>query len=322
MQPEEPAEREQQSEGRPQPPTWPTYHLPSVPPAPPSGWPGEAPPYGAQYYGPHYQPPSSPYATPNNLGKPRQRGFLGWLAGLAVAIFAYAKYALALGLKFGVVKTALTLLVSFGAYAWARGPLFAGALVLMILVHEMGHVVEIRRQGMQASAPLFIPFMGAAIFQRSHPTDAFHQALIGIAGPISGTLGASASLILFTITGMDFFLVAAFWGFLLNLFNLIPFGMLDGGWILSAASKWAQVLGLGLLALAVFFLGFSPIILFLVVLGLPTMLERFRNDRLPYYQSVPAGAKFALGGAWLGLVVFLGYMLMQAGAMAGLTQNL
>ncbi|MBJ7603918.1 MAG: site-2 protease family protein [Candidatus Dormibacteraeota bacterium] len=224
------------------------------------------------------------------------------------------KYVLLFIGKFGILKTGLTLLISLGLYAVFFGFWGALGLVLMILLHELGHVVEIRRQGMKATAPLFIPFMGAAIFQRSHPTDALKQAQIGIAGPLAGTVAATAAFVLFGLTHNSLFLFWAWIGFYLNLFNLIPFGMLDGGWILAAASKWFQLLGLAALALAVLFfhLTFGPLLLILLIFGIPTMIARFRNDSLPYYQSVPTAGKVGMGLAWLVLVGYLGYASMQA----------
>lgn len=268
-------------------------------PHPPSG--GE--PWQQQYI--EQQPPAPP--------RTNTRGLLGWLLGVLLAIWGYAKYAILLVGKFGVVKTGLTLLVSLGAYALFFGWWFAAGLVLMILLHEMGHVLEIRRQGMRATAPVFIPFMGAAIFQRQHPQDALKQAQIGIAGPIAGTIAATAAFVLFGSTHSPVILVWAWLGFNLNLFNLIPFGMLDGGWILAAASKWFQVIGLAFLAYAVFFahLLFGPLLLLLLLFGIPTMIERFRNDKQPYYQTVPVPARLAIGLAWLFLVAYLGIASMQ-----------
>jgi len=182
----------------------------------------------------------------------------------------------------------------------------------MILVHEMGHVIEIRRQGMQASAPLFIPFFGAAIFQRQHATDALHQAQIGIAGPIAGTVGATVAFVLYTTMHQPELLLWAYLGFFINLINLIPLGMLDGGWILAAVSKWFQVVGVVAILAGVFVIGLSPIFLFIGLLGLPTILERFRNDRSEYYQSVPMAARWAIGVSWLVLVAYLGFAMAQS----------
>jgi Zn-dependent protease len=277
------------------------------------------PPYGP----PPPQPPEEPagyqpfdsYYRPQAPQQPRRagrNGLLGGLVAILAAAWAYGKFALLFLLKFGVVKTLLTLLISFGAYAiFFGGPWIAAGLVLMILIHEMGHVIEIRRQGMQASAPLFIPFFGAAIFQRQHPTDALKQAQIGIAGPLAGTVGA---VVAFALYGSTHFTVLLFWaylGFLINLFNLIPVGMLDGGWIMAVVSKWFQIVGLGALVLAVFFFGLSPIILLIVFMGFPAVIERFRNDRLPYYQTVPVPARLAMGAAWLFLTGFLAFAFLQ-----------
>jgi Zn-dependent protease len=245
---------------------------------------------------------------------------VGWITSAALTVFGAIKWGALLIAKVGALKTLLTLMISFGAYAWLRGPEFAAGLVIMILIHEMGHVYEIRRQGMQASAPLFIPFLGAAIFQKQHPTDALKQAQIGIAGPIAGTLGATASWVLYGATHYTFFLDWALIGFLINLFNLIPIGMLDGGWILAAVSKWFQVVGLVLLGAAVyqFHLYFSPIVILIVILAIPMIIERFRNDNSAYYKAVPHVARWAMGGAWLGLVVYLAVSLAQISGFLGL----
>jgi Zn-dependent protease len=263
-----------------------------------------------QYYEP--QQPQQPQEPAPGQGSRRRGGFLGGLLAILAAIFAYGKYALLFIGKFGVLKTLITLLISFGFYAVAFGPWFAAGLVVMILLHEMGHVVEIRRQGMKASAPLFIPFFGAAIFQRQHPTDALKQAQIGIAGPIAGTVAATAAFVLYGSTHTPILLLWAYLGFFINLFNLIPVGMLDGGWILAVVSKWFQLVGLALLVAAVFFIGFSPIVLIVAFLGIPAVIERFRNDQLPYYRSVPVPARLAMGAAWLFLTGFLGYAVFES----------
>jgi len=206
-----------------------------------------------------------------------------------------------------------TFLLSFGAYAIFWGPWAAAGIVLMIFVHEMGHVIEIQRQGLRATAPVFIPFMGAAIFQREHPQDALHQAEIGIAGPIAGTIGATVAFVAFGSTHFGPLLIWAWFGFLINLINLIPAGMLDGGWILAPVSKWIAPVGMAFIVL-LYIAGatgrvpfqLSPIILLPVLLGLPMTLARFRaGDNHPYFTSVSPQARLALGISWLVLVVYL-----------------
>lgn len=266
---------------------------------------------------PQYQatsdiPPQSPYHY--SPAPPKSRNsLLGWLGSALLAGWAVVKYGLIVLVKIPAFATLFSALISFGAYALLFGPWFAVALVAMIFVHEMGHVVEIRRQGMAATAPVFIPFLGAAIFQRQHPTTAVKQAQIGIAGPIAGTFGATAAFLLYGSTQNPVFLLAAGIGFFLNLFNMLPVWQLDGAWILAPVSPWFQVLGLAAIVVLVVFFHFVSIILLLIaLLGIGSATAAFRNARNPYYTSVPTSSRVALGAAWLGLVLYLGVMSLQA----------
>ena len=269
-----------------------------IPPPPPYTGQSDIPPQSPHHYSP---------APPQD-----NRGAFGWLGSAALAVWAVVKYGLIFLVKIPALATLFSALVSFGAYAWLRGPEFAAGLIVMLFVHEMGHVVEIRRQGMRATAPVFVPFLGAAIFQREHPTTALKQAEIGIAGPIAGTLGATAAFLLYTSTGNQAFLLAAAIGFFLNLLNMIPVWQLDGAWILAPVSPWFQVAGLAMVAVSVLFFHFASFLLIIIaVLGIGTMRAGFRNAKNPYYTSVPANARLALGAAWLGLVLYLGVMSLQ-----------
>jgi len=278
------------------------------------------PPQGGQYIPPPPQypagsdiPPQSPYHYSPAPSQGGSRGAIGWLGSAALAVWAVVKYGLIFAFKIPALATLLSALVSFGAYSLLYGGWFAVALVVMLFVHEMGHVVEIRRQGMHATAPIFIPFLGAAIFQRQHPTDALKQAQIGIAGPIAGTLGATVAWVLYSSTQNPVFLLAASLGFFLNLLNLIPVWQLDGAWILAPVSPWFQVAGLVMIGVSVFVFHFASFLLIIIaVLGIQTMRAGFRNANNPYYTSVPMQARLALGAAWLSLVIYLGVMSLQA----------
>jgi Zn-dependent protease len=281
------------------------------------------PPPGGQYRPPPAPiypvtsdiPPDSPYHSSPAPSSAKGRGLFGGLFAALLAAWAYGKYALLLVFKIPFATTLLSLVVSFGGYAIFYGPWFAVALVTMILVHEMGHVVEIRRQGMHATAPIFIPFLGAAIFQRSHPTDALKQAQIGIAGPIAGTIGATAALALYGSTHNE--LLAAWIGFYINLFNLIPIWQLDGAWILGPVSPWFQVGALAVIGVGALFLHFfiSPILIFFALLGIPSLINRFREANNPYYTSVPTSGRWTMGIAWLALVIYLGVASLQANSL-------
>src|SRR6202171_5149438 len=268
------------------------------------------------YQGASDIPPDSPY---HGQPAPQQnsRGLMGGLIAAVFAVWAVLKYGLLFLLKIPAGATLISLVVSFGGYALFYGPWFAVALVTMIFVHEMGHVVEIRRQGMQASAPIFIPFLGAAIFQRSHPTDALKQAQIGIAGPIAGTIGATAAFALYGSTHQPVLLLAALIGFYINLFNLMPVWQLDGAWILAPVSKWFQAAGYLIIGVGGLFFHFllSPLIIIIAVLGIPSLIQRFREANNPYYTSVPSGARSAMGFAWLVLVIYLGVASLQVSSL-------
>src|SRR5690349_19991680 len=167
---------------------------------------------------PQYQrdygiPPQSPYHYSPAPQRRSSGGLLGWIGSTALAAWAVVKYELVFLVELSAGAAMLSMLVSFGGYALVFGPWFAVSQVLMIFIHEMGHVLEIRRQGMHAAAPIFIPFLDAAIFQRSHPTDALKQAQIGIAGPVAGTIAATAAFLLYGSTGQPVFLLAAWLGF-------------------------------------------------------------------------------------------------------------
>ena len=274
--------------------------------------PGQVPPPPPQYPVTSDIPPDSPYhGSPAPAGR-TNRGVLGGLLAVVVALVSKGGYLLALVFKIPAAATLITAAVSFGVYAWAYGPLVAVALIAMLFVHEMGHVIEIRRQGMHATAPIFVPFLGAAIFQRSHPTSALKQAEIGIAGPIAGTIGATAAFVLYGATHDQIFLIAALIGFFINLINMVPIWQLDGAWILAPVSPWLQVAGFAMIAAAALFFHYvSFLLIIVVVLGIQTVIQRFRDANNPYYTSVPVQARWALGAAWLALAIYLGVAFVQ-----------
>ena len=260
-------------------------------------------------------PPTSPYHR-SPAPRSSSRNAAGWLTGLGAALVGFLKYGGLLLFKIPALATVLSALVSFGVYAILfRGVWTAAALIAMIFVHEMGHVIEIRRQGMRATAPIFIPLFGAAIFQRSHPTTAVKQAQIGIAGPIGGTIGATAAFFLYFSTHWDVLLLAAVIGFGLNLFNMLPVWQLDGSWILAPVSKWLFVAGYAAAIFAVIWLHSFYLGILILVFGLGSLIERFRTADSPYYREVPTTARWALAGAWLALVAYLGFMLAQSTAL-------
>ena len=128
----------------------------------------------------------------------------------------------------------LGVFLAVGGYALIWGWPFGLGFVLLILVHELGHYVEAKRQGLNPQIPVFIPFIGAYVALRNQPFDPWRNALVSVAGPVAGGLGALFCLIYGTVIDSDLLRALAYAGFFLNLINLVPIAFLDGGHILRA----------------------------------------------------------------------------------------
>jgi Zn-dependent protease len=209
--------------------------------------------------------------------------------------------------KFKVFATSATMLVSVAAYAWIWGWKFAVGFVLLLLVHEMGHVLELRRQGVPASAPLFIPFMGAVVGMKQMPHDAWREAQVALAGPILGSIGALVVWGIGEWTGSDLLVALAFTGFFLNLFNLLPIVPLDGGRAMAAVHP--AIWGIGLAALVgLAFWHPNPILILVLVLGGFELWRRWQSRKTPesaaYYRVKP-WQRLAVGGTYIALAAFL-----------------
>jgi len=130
-----------------------------------------------------------------------------------------------------------TFLVSFAAFSFRFGSWkFGLGFVLLILVHELGHVFEARRQGLQVSLPTFIPFFGAYVTVRHAGLPPWRSALVSLAGPLAGGLGAAAVWAVSANRDSHWLAQLAYLGFLLNAANLLPVGFLDGGTVVRSIS--------------------------------------------------------------------------------------
>jgi Zn-dependent protease len=159
-------------------------------------------------------------------GGPSIRTALERIGGLALLIGTTA-------LKWGFIFVKFFgFFISVAAYTlWFHSWTFALGFVLMILVHELGHAVEARRQGLEVSAPMFIPFIGAYVKIRHAGLTPWRNALISLAGPAAGGAAAAVVWAIGSSRGSTMLVVLANIAFLLNAFNLIPIGFLDGGQI-------------------------------------------------------------------------------------------
>jgi Zn-dependent protease len=251
---------------------------------------------------PDQQEPAPPPAAPPTL-KERLQKLFAPIAAIGVALAKYG--AILFKLKFFTLF--FSMLASVGAYALAFGWQFAVGFVLLIFVHEMGHVIVLRARGISAGLPVFLPFLGAFVTMKESPRTAYDEALSGIAGPVFGAVGAFAVLGLAEYEGSDFLRALAYTGFLLNLFNLLPFLPLDGGRTAAAVSPKLWVVGLaGLLAYEI--VRPSPIIPLILLLGGFETYRRWRGRDTAasraYFALTPQ-QRLTIATAYLGLITVL-----------------
>jgi Zn-dependent protease len=253
----------------------------------------------------------APFGNAPRSWRKRVGSILAGIAALAAKFGAYLKAGGLLLTKLTLLTSAGTALVSVAAYSLFWGWQFAAGFVLLLFVHEMGHVIQLKREGIKASAPMFIPFLGAAIFSRGFGDNALSEARVGLAGPILGTLGAVAVAVAGKLTGSDLLLALAYIAFFLNLINLIPVVPFDGGRAMAAVAPSMWFLGIGGLVAMIVLLG-NPFLLIFILLALREMPARWRQlrsrsiEQAAYYR-VPRHSRIAIGALYIGLIVVLAF---------------
>jgi Zn-dependent protease len=272
--------------------------IPSTPAPSPGPRPGENP-FGEPARGP---------APMRNLRK-RLGGAFAAIAAVIAKFWAVVKGGLLLLPKLKLLTTAGTALISVAAYSLFFGWTFAVGFVVLLFVHEMGHVIALRREGIKASAPMFIPFLGALITAKSLGENALAEARVGLAGPILGSIGAGACLVIGEVTNSDLFRALAYIGFFLNLFNLLPVVPLDGGRAMAAMAPWMWFVGLGALV-AMLFVFPNFILLLIVFFGAMETWRRWKQrktrslEQAAYYRVSPRN-RLLVGAVYVGLIVLL-----------------
>ena len=210
-----------------------------------------------------------------------------------------------------LLKTGGTMLLSIVVYALKWGWPFAVGFVVLLFVHECGHLVAARRCGLKVGLPVFIPFMGATIALKEAPHNAWIEAQVGIGGPLMGTAGAFACLLAYEFVRDPLFLALAYAGFWLNLFNLIPIVPLDGGRVVTAISPWLWVAGLVLMVLVLFQSSFNIFVVLIVGLSLPRVFALFRRQseaERRFFELTPAQRGW-MSVIYFGLAAMLGWMM-------------
>ena len=242
-----------------------------------------------------------PAPAPEGPASARLRRW-GPLGVVLAVVLGQAKWLL-IALKALKLSTFASMLLMVWVYATIWGLPFALGFVLLIFIHELGHALAMRQQGIPASAPVFIPFVGAVIAMRGLPRNAYVEAIVALGGPALGSLAAAGCLAAGAATGRPLWYALASSGFLINLFNLIPIYPLDGGRVIGAVTRWLWAVG-AVVGVAVFLVTSSPMMLLVLLLGLLNARQLLRPPREGYYR-IPASRRLAIGGCYVGLVVLL-----------------
>jgi Zn-dependent protease len=249
--------------------------------------------------------PAASSTTPDGTKPAHHRGRNSVLGSIGAGLAFLLGKLKFLSLLAGVLKlkTFATMILSIALYANQWGWPFAIGFVLLIFVHESGHAAVMQREGIPASAPVFIPFLGAVIAMRGRPRDAYVEAKVAIGGPVAGSLAAWATLLGGLVFHQPLLVSLGHAGILLNLFNLIPVSPLDGGRIAGAFTHqfWIAGYALGLVALL---LTRSPILLIVMVVGLITLWQRWKHP-IPGYHDIPRAQRLAIGLGYAALVISL-----------------
>lgn len=241
--------------------------------------------------------------------RPNPQGIFGWIIAGAIAV---GKFGLLL-LK--SLKTSLSMLLMIWVYSWTFGWPFAAGFVFLIFVHEMGHVIAAKWLGLPVSAPLFIPFVGAAITMKQNPRDAWTEALMAYGGPLAGCIGSWICWYAAIQIQAPWLMAVASASFVINLFNMIPIPPLDGGRICAAVSPWFWFIGLLLLGAAVLYfhaLNSIFIIILVLIFAWPRLKQTFLERNTPEMQAYYAthiSNRLSMALMYLGLIaaLLLGY---------------
>ena len=207
-----------------------------------------------------------------------------------------------------------SMLLTVGAYTTIYGLPYATGMVGLILVHESGHALMMKKLNVPFSPMIFVPFLGAAIAAKKPPKDAYEDALIALAGPALGSVGAGVVWSAGMLSDSQLCLALADFGFMINLFNLIPVGMLDGGRIGNALSPKIGVAGVGLAGSMIYTGAVTNPIFYLITLagGYQSGMRLWKDYKGIVDTSLPRNfyrisqkERVVIAGSYLGLIAVL-----------------
>jgi Zn-dependent protease len=243
----------------------------------------------------------------------------GGLAGIGAILAAIGSWLLKLKSFVLLIKflpAAVTAIISAAVYAWIFGWPFAIGLVISLFIHEMGHALVMRLKGIPTGGLIFVPLLGAAVTMQRMPQNAKDEAEIGIAGPIAGGLAASFCLFMAQSNPHSVWAPLAYFGFFINLFNLVPIVPLDGGRVLAAIDRRLWIVGFIILIGYMIWTwlqgSFNIILLMIVVIaGFQLWSRGSNNNTLSVsqdYYNVPLRTRLLMTALYFALIaaLFLG----------------
>jgi len=268
-------------------------------------------PIGTHY---HHQLGSTHFAAiriysssqrPPNAPRNRITSAVGMLGAGGLMLMGKGKYILG-ALKLTKFASLGSMLVTVGAYTAFYGFPYALGMTSLILIHESGHALVMKKLGIPFSPMVFVPFMGAAVAMKQRPKDAYEEALVAFGGPVLGSVGALGFAGAAHAMDSPLLFALADFGFMINLFNLIPLGMMDGGRICGAISPYAGLVGLGIGGTAAYSGMISNPIFYLILLGggYETFMRFYDplGHAPPNYYRITTAQRVAITGGYFGLV--------------------
>jgi len=242
--------------------------------------------------------------------------FLTAAGGSALVLASKGKYILG-ALKLTKFASLGSMFLSVGAYSMVFGLPYAAGMVGQIVLHESGHALVMKHYGIPFSPMIFIPFIGASVTMNRNPQDAYQEAMIAFGGPVAGTIGAVCVSLIGSASNSQLCYALADFGFMINLFNMLPIGFMDGGRICGALSPYAGVGGVAIGGMMIYNgIIHNPIFYLAVAGGAYTTFMRFYDPAghaaINYY-NITTKQRIGITGGYFGLLgVLLSGMALNA----------
>ena len=228
-----------------------------------------------------------------------------WPAVGLVTLLSKTKWLIG-GLKLLKASTLISAGLSVGVYGMIFGIPYAAGLVGQLAIHESGHAAAMRAKGIPFSPMVFIPFVGAAVSMNRQAKHAYDEGIVAIAGPAAGLTAAVGISIAGIALDSQLLIQLADVGYMINLFNLLPIGFLDGGRIAGALSRYNLLAGLGIGGYLIF-AGIieSPLFYLIMMFASITTLDRFFTAPRTEYFAISMRQKMALIGLTVATIAAL-----------------